>query len=160
MTRMRRGASASDLARVESVAYEVVDPPLARGSDERRRLWTALAVVAVFVGAWLGIAKLIEQRDEIAALQREVGTLDIVVAGLRGAGPRGYALREPDRVYKRPWYRHRNAWRWERSARAGVRWGWGLKRLVELELQAPSRWGQACAALAGRARLPLSLIHI
>ena len=110
---------------------------------------TALAVLAVLVGAWLGVATLVEQREEIAALKREVGTLDIVVAGLRGAGPRGYALREPDRVYKRPWYRHRNAWRWERSARAGVRWGWGLKRLVELELQAPSRWGQACAALRG-----------
>ena len=34
---------------------------------------TALAVLAVFVGAWLGIATLTEQGEEIAALKREVG---------------------------------------------------------------------------------------
>ena len=63
----------------------------------------------------------------VAELQSENTALRMREEGLRIAGPRGYVLQEPRRLFMKK--RHRKPqWRWVRGPT--VKWGVGLRRLL------------------------------
>ena len=72
------------------------------------------------------------------------------------AGPRGYVLQEPRRLFMKKRNR-KPQWRWVRGP--GVKWGVGLKRLLELEAS-PERWGAECRAFATRAPTQRVLVAV
>ena len=92
----------------------------------------------------------------LAELQGENAALRMREEGLRAAGPRGYVLQEPRRLFMKKRNR-KPQWRWVRGP--GVKWGVGLKRLLELEAS-PERWGAECRAFATRAPTQRVLVAV
>ena len=92
----------------------------------------------------------------MAELQGENAALRMREEGLRLAGPRGYVLQEPRRLFMKKRNR-KPQWRWVRGP--GVKWGVGLKRLLELEAS-PERWGAECRAFATRAPTQRVLVAV
>ena len=87
-----------------------------------RRLSTMLMYggIALLCYVLLLLRRAERQHAKLQQFKSEITELRVVVDGLKRAGPRGHVLREPKKVFNRPWYRYRNVWRWERAPR-GVR---------------------------------------
>ena len=100
-------------------------------------------------------------RANLFGLQAELTDLRARDAGLGGAGPRGYVLHEPKSLAVKKVGKRQPQWRWVRGS--GVRWGAGLKRLLELEFEldaAPRRWGGTCPGVdfGGGAAKPIEVL--